>query len=57
MKKDQYIFPKSSFLGIAKDTSLITKILILYSPVSAQFNPALWLRCVIFQPRSPHLAR
>lgn len=28
MKKDQYIFPKSSFLGIAKDTSLITKKLL-----------------------------
>lgn len=25
MKKDQYTFPKSSFLGIAKDTSLIMK--------------------------------
>lgn len=28
MKKDQYVFPKSSFLGIVKDTSLITKKLL-----------------------------
>ena len=28
MKKDQYIFPKSSFLGIAKDTSFITNKLL-----------------------------